>query len=165
MRPSPLQLARAEFLHVSIVPRVEPDIWNFAFKPELHDFDKTKIVTSLSHAVADSEEGAQTTEFLVKLGVELPDDGENRPPYLVNIQCVGYFSIHHKAFPEETKRIDAGVVNGASILYGMIREMVSNITARSWYGPMLLPSGNFLDYKPSLNPPDEQENAGSKSRE
>jgi preprotein translocase subunit SecB len=44
----------------------------------------------------------------------------------------------------EERRVLA-LVNGASLLYGTVREMVSSITSRSAHGPLLLPSLNFQD--------------------
>ncbi len=46
--------------------------------------------------------------------------------------------------------LDLIVVNGASMIYGSIREMISNVTSRSMAGPLLLPSLSFIDSKPSL---------------
>lgn len=151
MQPSPLQLRRVEFLSVSILPKEEPDV--FCEKKSLvpFRFDGTRVLASISHALANDEEKSNHTNFLITFAFALPNDGKNPPPYLIDIRCVGYFSIVKKAFPDEVQRLDVGVVNGASMLYGIIRELVSNITCRSWYGELLLPSVNFQDQRPSLN--------------
>jgi preprotein translocase subunit SecB len=52
----------------------------------------------------------------------------------------------------EERRVRA-LVNGASLLYGAVREMVSTITSRSAHGPLLLPSLNFQDL--ASHKPDE----------
>ncbi|MES2537616.1 MAG: hypothetical protein V4632_17285 [Pseudomonadota bacterium] len=43
------------------------------------------------------------------------------------------------------------------MLYGIIREMVSNITSRSWYGQIILPSVNFRDHAPGAKQDLEKE--------
>jgi preprotein translocase subunit SecB len=148
MLPSPLQLDDIRFVHVRVEPREAPDFREqFAEHPK-HIFTNTRFNTTLEHTFAEDSEDQPMSNFLVTLRVELPDIGETPPPYLIDVKCVGYFSISKKVFPDEEKRVDVGVVNGASLLYGTIRDMVLSITSRAWYGPLLLPSMSFMDDGP-----------------
>lgn len=151
MQPSSLQLIDHAFLHIDIRPRTEPNLF-------LHDgrnnrdrfiFNRTTISSQIDQSVGTDNPEDPFTMVMVKLTIKLENEGENPPPYLCDIACVGYFGILKRVFPDETKRIDTAVVNGASILYGMIREKVSDITSRSWYGTLTLPTANFADMAPS----------------
>jgi preprotein translocase subunit SecB len=152
MQPSPLQLRSLKFLKTSISPRLEPDVYtpSSAGGADSFDFNRTRVLTAINHAVGDDDENSPTTNLLITLGITLPDDGANPPPYVCEIECVGYFAISKQAFPDDTARIDVAVVNGASMLYGAVRELVAHITSRSWYGELLLPSANFRNRAPSL---------------
>lgn len=149
MLPSPLQLIDAVFLNFDVKPRIDPNIFGGREIFEPFSFNRTNILTQIDQSLAEDKTDENFTVLLVKLTIELKDEGENPPPYVCNVSCVGYFAISKLAFPDETRRIDTGVVNGASILYGMIREKIADFTARSWYGMMTLPTGNFSDMAPS----------------
>lgn len=149
MLPSPLQLNKFKFTSVSVVPRVDPEIHNVTSVFEPFRFENTRVLTSINFALAEDDPDSPQFDFLINFCFMLPDEGVVRPPYICDIKCVGYFSISKEVFPDPVARLDVGVVNGASMLYGMVRELVANITARSWYGEMLLPSSNFRDHAPS----------------
>lgn len=150
MQLSPLQLEELRFVHVSIEPREEPDLKNFdeVFSP--YEFSNTKFTSTVEHVAAQDEDDSPVSRIIVCLSIQLPDEGPSPPPYIIDIRCVGYFTISKVAFPDFTKRYDVGVVNGASLVYGAIREMIATVTARSWYGQMLLPAVNFQANAPSL---------------
>jgi preprotein translocase subunit SecB len=149
MQLSPLQLDEIKFLSSRIDPRVLPDLENPGVKHEPHQFYNTKFSCTIEHVHATEIDENVDTKFIVAMTLDLPNEGENPTPYIIHIKCVGYFSILKSAFPDFTRRYDVGIVNGASLLYGAIREHISNFTARSWYGPLVLPSMNFQTYAPS----------------
>lgn len=136
-------------IHFDIKPRIEPDIFSLERQVEPFQFKGTSISTQVEHSIAIDDTNENYSMLLVQLTIELDNEGANPPPYLCNVKCLGYFAISKKAFPDETKRIDVGVVNGASILYGIIREKVADFTSRAWYGTLTLPTGNFSDMAPS----------------
>ena len=149
MQLSPLQLDEIRFLSTRIEPRILPDLENPGEKYEPYQFHNTKFSCTIEHVNATESDESPETKFIVAMTITLPDEGESPPPYIIHIRCVGYFSILKSAFPDFTRRYDVGVVNGASLLYGSIREQISNITARSWYGPLILPTMSFQTYAPS----------------
>ena len=69
--------------------------------------------------------------------------GDNAKPFTYSgVICIrGIFEIHPD-FPE-VRRQELIRVNGASLLYGAIREMILNITSRSLKGPLILPTVSF----------------------
>lgn len=148
MRPSPLQLEEVRFLHVRVEPREVPDLRDQFAEHTKYVFTNTRFNTTLEHMFAEDADDQPMSNFIVTLRVELPDEGEKPSPYVIDVKCVGYFAISKKAFPDSEKRIDVGVVNGASLLYGTIREMILSITSRSWSGPLLIPSMSFMDDGP-----------------
>lgn len=62
--------------------------------------------------------------------------------YESEVQIQGVFQVG-QGFPEEQKEVLA-LVNGFSLLYSAVREMVLNITARSVYGAINLPTLSFM---------------------
>jgi preprotein translocase subunit SecB len=63
--------------------------------------------------------------------------------YSGSVAIRGVFEIHPH-FPEN-RREELIRVNGASLLYGAVREMILNITSRSLKGPFLLPTVSFIE--------------------
>jgi len=149
MQLSPLQLDEMRFLGVRIECRETPELREQQKKFESFAFENTKFTSALEHICADDDVDSLVTNFAVTLTISLPNEGENPSPYIVDVKCVGYFSISKEVFPDFERRYDIGVVNGASLLYGAIREMISSVTARAWYGQLLLPSLNFQANAPS----------------
>lgn len=74
----------------------------------------------------------------------IESENEQHPfAYEGKVSSVGFIEIQED-FPEE--KIPYFVrVTGASLMFGMIREMVANITSRSEKGKLLLPSMDFRD--------------------
>ena len=66
------------------------------------------------------------------------DEGE---PYQIHCQVVGQFVVEEAFEREDLDRLVA--VNGASILYSSLREMVLIVTGRSAWGAVQLPTVNF----------------------
>lgn len=165
MQLSPLQLDELRFLNVRIDCRDAPDLREHDKRHEPYAFENTKFSSTIEHNCAEENPDQPVTCFVVTLSLCLPAEGENPPPYVVDVKCVGYFSISKAAFPDFERRYDVGVVNGASMLYGAMREMISTVTARSWYGQVLLPSLNFQNSAPSKVAHDQKELSDAKTSE
>jgi preprotein translocase subunit SecB len=76
-------------------------------------------------------------------------------PYSFECVVSGLFEVVGNIPKEERETFVA--VNGTTLLFGAVREQVANLTARSVYGMLLLPTVNFLDLKkpkpkPELDP-------------
>ncbi len=66
------------------------------------------------------------------------------------IEFEGIFDVHPD-FPED-KTEDLVRMNGGAILYGAVRELVMNLTARSKHGPFEMPT---IDARMFLKPPEK----------
>ncbi len=87
-------------------------------------------------------------DWIVILSVKLKENEEAKQPsaYKADITVLGQFSVDSEYPVEKTPRMVA--VTGASLLYGVVREMVANITARSIHGEFTLPVTSFVDLDP-----------------
>ena len=83
----------------------------------------------------------------MKLRLQIANETGNKIPYGVDLQTIGYFDLTSDISAEE--REDIAKVNGASLLYGVLREVLFSLTARFPRGPLVLPSVNFFDLKKS----------------
>lgn len=161
MTPSLLQVSKIVFTKVNIEPIYSPfdentsdsngersiiDIANF-------DFEKVMMSIGISTGVADGQ-GDNPTDYFVELKFAIPNDKGKVCPYKIDIGVAGIIKVS-EAFPLE-KRDDLVTVNGTSVLMGAVREMVTNITSRSVFGPLTLPTLNFTDHakKPIKNKKD-----------
>lgn len=124
---SPLQLKEHRFTKVSVetIPLGLPG------KP-------CQVTTRLAWGKL-GEEGRM---WRVQLGVEFGNpDGREDCPYKGEAEVVGLFGVAD-AWPEA--QVENLVrVNGASLLYSAVREMVLSITARASHGAFTLPTLSF----------------------
>ncbi|MBU2602657.1 MAG: protein-export chaperone SecB [Actinobacteria bacterium] len=75
----------------------------------------------------------------------LPREGaETQLPYHVEMKGRAFFHFDDPDLPdvEKSRMIK---LNGASILFGLLRAEVAHVTALGRYGPMLLPAVNFIE--------------------
>jgi preprotein translocase subunit SecB len=142
MKVSPLQPQGIAFEEVSV--QCEFDDQGDPISALDFDFQSVKLQCEVGYADHDAPDS-----MLVSLRLRIPNTDGKKAPYRVNIAVTGLFKWLKKDNPREQRR-DLTVVNGATILYGSIREMTLNITSRSASGPMLLPAVNFEDNRPSL---------------
>lgn len=73
-------------------------------------------------------------------------DPGNPAPYTGSIDVVGTFKLHPD-FPED-QRVKMVSMNAGAILYGAIRELVLNLTARSLHGMMNIPTIDARSFLP-----------------
>lgn len=134
MKVSPLQLAGLEFIRVHI----EPDLQARVSRADQFDFDGHTLAWSIDHG-----QGEDHGTWWVAVGVATnTTDEEPLCPYLIDIQAVGIFSVSSRV--EATRREALVYENGAAIVYSAIREMITNITARSVAGPLVMPTPSFM---------------------
>ena len=86
----------------------------------------------------------ESRDWKVELTVQFGPEDESSPVlFHGTITVVGEFEVSPK-FPTE-KTDDLLKITGASILYGTAREMIANLTARTPYGLISLPSISFVE--------------------
>ncbi len=144
MQLSPMQLLEYVFDGVSVLP-VEGYQADPAFAPGLVFFPG-KLAMSADTSLALLDEKEKYSDFAVKLTLRVGPKEEAQAPYNIHISVRGIVRMHlTRADGQAEERRVRALVNGASLLYGAVREMVSTVSSRSVHGPLLLPSLNFQD--------------------
>lgn len=144
MQLSPLQLLEYTFYGVSVMP-----VDGYVADPEFSAglvFFPGKLALSADTGLALLTEEASYSDFGVRLTLRVGPKEDSLAPYQIEVSVRGVMRMHltQSIGQAEERRVRA-LVNGASLLYGVVREMVSNITSRSAHGQLLLPSLSFAD--------------------
>jgi len=149
MRPSPLQLQHVIYEKVSVLPHSGGRHSKGKSAPQQavrFDFEGVGIRANVGTAGREGQQ-EDPRDFLVNLEI-IVDNKEGKPaPYDIDVGVVGVFNVL-PSLPKE-RREDLVTVNGASILYGVIRELVLLLTSRFSAAPLTLPGMNFEDSAPS----------------
>lgn len=122
---------------------------NHAFAPDLpvkfehKDFVVVPAVRKNEDAPRDGQRWQVTLEIRHQ-----PAPGVNFP-YSYRVVLVGQFGVQDGVRSEDEERFVR--IQGASVLYGMAREIVRALTGRGPYRPVILPTVNFYEQK--LQPP------------
>lgn len=132
MKPSMLSLLGLTFLGIKL--ELNP---KFEGKADEFDFDGAMLLWKVRHGKRNDTKGWW-------VGVEFAtQEGDEKPcPYLIDMKAVALFEVSEKVPAEEQEKFV--YENGASLVYGAIREMVSTISARSAYGSLMLPTASFF---------------------
>lgn len=99
---------------------------------------------SLEPAIRFDQTPGNPNEWRLWLMLKLGSDDPARPfAYEVDLQLQALIEVASH-LPTEQKEVMA-LVNGFSVLYSAAREMLLNVTARSAYGPVSLPTLSFVN--------------------
>jgi preprotein translocase subunit SecB len=144
MRPSIVQLRHIVFKGIHLEPVGPTDS---AVSNEAANWDFEGVVFRVTMGVEElgpAADGTDSRAFVVTLGIAI-DNAEGKPsPYLLDIAALGLIEVNEQI--EGEKRADLAAVNGASLIYGAIRELVTTLTARSIAGLFVLPTMDFRDH-------------------
>lgn len=137
MKPSNVQTKSVVFAGVDIRPVAKEfnDV-------QLFDWEGVRIGVLTKNMKPD----ANAYTLFLHLKVENEDGKEC--PYTIDVSIIGSFEFVGKESEDVIE--DLVTVNGLSILYASIREMVSMVTSRMPHGSICLPGASFLDHRPSL---------------
>jgi preprotein translocase subunit SecB len=111
-----------------------------------HDFAKKDVSTSVVNVDFEiKRSNANPLEFMIPMTIEVnnQETSFSVAEYLVVLKLTGFF-----CFVEGT---DEEIINkmigpsGLSILYGVARGVVAQVTGNSWHGKFILPSMNFIE--------------------
>ncbi len=95
------------------------------------------------HAIPQCDKhGPNPREWTVALEVKYQPAAETNTPYIFSLTLVGVFKVAETF--DETKVELLVRTNGASMLYGIARELVREQTARGPDGPLILPTASFV---------------------
>lgn len=132
MNPSPFTLERAFFRKIAIEASLEKG----AVPPK-------NIKTKIKTAKARSD----PLRFQIILTITLAKDSQNPAGYYGDVELVGLFRISEKISADDRERMTA--IHGATLLFGMAREMICTITARGPWPMLVLPVVSFAGLKKS----------------
>ena len=135
MFPSPLTLERHFFSKVEIDSHIDGHLG----------------IPNLFHCDAQlgrAEGAGRRFQIILKLKLDSPP--EKKATYTGEIHAVGLFRVADN-WPEENVN-DLVQVNGCSILFGAIRELILNLTSRGPWPPVMLNSFSFV--RPKDKPQD-----------
>lgn len=129
------------------------------FQLEHYLLDAVNVATNLAYdkTLPEQSLGVQATlgiathptdpkRFMLVLSIAVGADKENQqkaPAYAVSISGRAFFAFAEPPNKDEAEKFLS--LQGASILYGLLRGQVSQITAQGPHGQMLLPSLNFQE--------------------
>lgn len=139
MQTSPLQLKEYQFTQVQVVAREDVPA-----QDGIADIDGVTIEERIQWGIADADTD-NPLAYGLKLFIGINNESGKKVPYNVGVELQGLF-VFDQSVPLE-KRESLLMVNGSAILYSVIREQVLSLTARSVFGPLMLPTVNFLDHK------------------
>lgn len=139
MNPSPLQL---EFSVINNIKIDSNDAYKVdAKKPIFRDFGKADFSSMVDVATNSKDK----SKFKVKLITRLQATEASQPPYTFEIAMIGYFKVPG-TMPEQ-KALDLINFNGPAVLYGSVREIISQMTSRGAFPQLILPTVNFMPPK------------------
>ena len=145
MNASPVQLQVYSLSKVLVVPIKPPELIPTT-PPENFDWQGVNFKTEIEFGwVQDHTSQKEPCKFVVRLGVAIDNETGTSIPCNVDLEVIGYFELLGDIPVED--RMDIARVNGASLLFGVLREVLYSLTARFPTGQIILPCMNFLDLR------------------
>lgn len=77
-------------------------------------------------------------------------DQESNFPYLLEVVLRGFFETMNELETDNSK-LDCVLANGSAIMYPYIRAVFTEMTSKSDYNPVILPTVNFYEYVKELH--------------
>ena len=138
-----LLIDRIEFSTIKVEAR-EGEFSRHEHFPQLEiDPAPIKFFTRSDLAYPDDELD-DPRHFILTYGVRVHEDEPNTAsPYNFEVEAIGYFRYVGNEEFTGAERFRAVRFSGYQVLYGAIREMVANLTARGPHGIWHLPARNF----------------------
>ncbi|RZA15916.1 MAG: hypothetical protein EOP10_25520 [Proteobacteria bacterium] len=139
MNPSPLQLEHYELASLQIEP-IEGYV--AAAEAKYPSFDHADFESSVEFGQA--ERGDEAPNYLWGIKLRLrgePKEGESFP-YRFDVSVIGFLNGEGLVESKHTLQ-DLVLVNGTSLLYGVLRDEVLRLTSRMRHGALLLPTASF----------------------
>ena len=107
------------------------------------NLDGTEFLTEVSTAwPSDQAEDPRSFMVTLRFAILNTNTEKKQAPYTIDLYAQGWFELA-PAIPI-SRRKDLVHVNGASMIFGSMRELVLQLTARSGFGPLTLPTLRFM---------------------
>ncbi|MEI6077887.1 MAG: hypothetical protein WCS94_20065 [Verrucomicrobiota bacterium] len=144
MKAAPIQLTDYFLtdLHLSANPKFDPK------QPNPIKFSDYQVTFEAS--LTDHDQ--RSWQLILKLQLQPP--AEANVPYRLAADMVGFVIVHPEVQPDRIERLVK--TNGASMMFGALREIIRDTTARGPFAGILLPATSF--YEPQDKKPAELEN-------
>jgi preprotein translocase subunit SecB len=139
MELAPLQLIRYWIDDLEIHANRQFD----AEKEEGHYLDSLDVNSNVREL--DPPEGATGDLglfWLISLSIKVGDEAKDTDPYGIHLNLSGILQSSPKVAADNVRRLVE--VNGPSMLFGVAREIVRNLTASGPFPAVLFPSVSFL---------------------
>lgn len=137
MKQSPLQLKHYTLTEVSIKPY---EGYASDGDSEYPSFDDVDFSSSVEFGPAHRKGEESRGLWGIRLHLVCKATEENSFPYQFNVGAAGVFDGEN--LPEGDKS-NLVLVNGTSLLYGVLRDEVLRLTSRMFNGPVMLPTVQF----------------------
>ena len=133
MKPSFLTLRELTFLGIRI--EVDPE---YSGQASDFDFEGASLHWGIRHGRQDDE----GLHWWVGIDFATKFDDNKRCPYQIDVKAMGLFKLN-ESVPKENREKFV-YENGAALVFGAIREMVTMTSARSAHGAIMLPTASFF---------------------
>ncbi len=159
MQPSPVQTRSILYRRVEISPQLTSA---HQIDENLNAFDlewngvRMEVATG-SDVAEDS--ATDPSLFVISLRLQIQNEVGKVCPYKLDVELIGLIQVNPKL--PANRRQELATVNGLAIVYGAARELVTTITTRMEYGPLVLPGVNFQDQATPQNAQAEAPNDAS----
>jgi preprotein translocase subunit SecB len=141
MKLAPIQLEG--YALIELVYRANPEYQQG--QPSQYEDDDLVVGTKL-----DRDDSADN-RWRVFMKIQLQPRASANGPYHVTLQLAGVVRVNPDFKSQDVETVIR--VNGASMLYGVAREIVRNTTSLGPHPPILIPAVNFRpETKPDLTP-------------
>ena len=132
MKPSPLHLDQYFFTRIHL---------DACEDPACEEVENAGALKTHTNCQPHSEDPLR---WMATLKVQIEKEPEGVcPPYTADLEAVGLFSIDDN-FPKD-RRTALVQANAPAVLFGAIREMLTNLTSRGPYKPINLSTVTFID--------------------
>jgi preprotein translocase subunit SecB len=147
MKPSPIQLLDSVFEEISI--EVNPSHAPKAGGPVLNDihFEISSGCEPLPDFWAGRDvpmPGIDARTFVVNLAIRTAADQNGNYPYTFRVRCAGVVACIREQVSANLSAEAAAQEYGLSLLYGMVRDLVLQCTARMAHSSWMLPTVSFM---------------------
>lgn len=145
---SPLQLKHYQFLDLSVSSNPKADLAKSKESKSYYvDFDDVDVLTDVNSRPGSKNKNR--AKYFVSLAVTSSHGENSNFPYDFKAAVFGAFEIELTDQIKDPERL--AVVNGVSMLYGIVRDQFLSMTARFVSGPMLLPTLDFRSFDKTKN--------------
>lgn len=138
MQLSPLQLMECVIEGVSIMP---VDGFDNAQRDPSVVFALDGMQLQSEAGISALQETAPYSDYRLSFTLSLSTKAEAPTPYNVRVSVVGSVRMHGGGTQDQRQKLV--LVNGVSLLCGVVRDLVASVTSRARYGQLLLPTLNF----------------------